>query len=80
MRCHQALLDAITAAQRAGVLCKGDPTHIALAHWSCVHGLASLLVDGRLSERLAAMGPDGVRKLTRVVCEQLFKGCEEKCA
>jgi AcrR family transcriptional regulator len=79
LRAYQVLLDAIAAAQRAGVLCKGDPTHIALAHWSCVHGLASLVVDGRLSDRLATMGPDGPRMLTRVVCEQLFTGCEEKC-
>jgi AcrR family transcriptional regulator len=79
MRAYQLLLAAISAAQRAGVLCKGDPERIALAHWSCVHGLASLIVDGRLSERLAAAGPDGARTLTRVVCEQLFTGCEEKC-
>jgi AcrR family transcriptional regulator len=80
MRAYQVVLDSIAAAQRAGILCKGDPDHIALAHWSCVHGLASLIVDGRLSERLAALGPEGARTLTRVVCEQLFKGCEEKCA
>jgi AcrR family transcriptional regulator len=80
LRAYQVLLDAISAAQRAGVLCKGDPTRLALAHWSCVHGLASLIVDGRLSDRLATMGPDGPRLLTRVVCEQLFSGCEEKCA
>jgi AcrR family transcriptional regulator len=78
-RAYQVLLDAIAAAQHCGVLREGDPTHVALAHWSSVHGLASLIVDGRLSDRLAALGPDGPRKLTRVVCEQLFTGCEPKC-
>lgn len=76
---YQKLLDAIADAQRAGVLRAGDPAHIALAHWTCVHGLASLIVDGRLSDRLAALGHDGPRKLTRVVCEQLFTGCAGPC-
>jgi AcrR family transcriptional regulator len=78
-RAYQNLVEAIAAAQRAGVLRAGDPTEVALAHWTCVHGLASLIVDGRLSERLAALGPDGPRKLTRLVCEQLFTGCEKRC-
>lgn len=76
---YQVLLEAIAEAQRARVLREGDPTHLALAHWAAVHGLASLVVDGRLSERLAALGPDGPRKLARVVCEQLFSGCEARC-
>jgi AcrR family transcriptional regulator len=76
MRAYQALLDAIAAAQRAGVLRKGDPGEIALAHWSCVHGLASLIVDGRLTERLEAAG--GPKALARVVGEQLFTGCAQR--
>jgi AcrR family transcriptional regulator len=77
-RAYQVLLEAIVAAQAAGVLRRGDPADIALAHWSAVHGVASLVVDGRLQDRLATAGPDGARALARVVCEQLFNGCGGK--
>jgi AcrR family transcriptional regulator len=74
-RAYAGLVEAITAAQRAGVIRAGDPADLALAHWSAVHGIASLIVDGRLSERLAAAGPGGPAALARTVCEQLFQGC-----
>ncbi len=74
MGAYQVLIDAIENAQRAGVIHKGDPSDIALAHWSSVHGVASLIVDGRLSERLAAAGPGGPAAVARLVCEELFRG------
>jgi AcrR family transcriptional regulator len=39
------LLDAITAAQRAGAVRDGDPMPLAIFAWSSVHGLATLLVE-----------------------------------
>jgi len=75
MHAYQVLLDAIAAAQRAGLIRKGDIADIGLAHWAAVHGIASLIVDGRLSERLAAAGPGGASALGRMVCEQLLLGC-----
>jgi AcrR family transcriptional regulator len=78
MQAYGVLLEAIGAAQRAGVLRPGNPADVALAHWSAVHGVASLIVDGRLSERLAALGPGGPAALGRMVCEQLFVGSERK--
>jgi AcrR family transcriptional regulator len=74
LQAYGVLLEAIGAAQRAGVLRPGDPGDIALAHWSAVNGVASLIVDGRLADRLAALGPGGPAALVRQVCEQLFVG------
>lgn len=49
----QTLIDGITACQEAGVIGGGDPMPYAVAAWSSVHGLALLLIDGRLDD------PDG---------------------
>lgn len=73
MRAYQVLLDAIGAAQRAGAVRQGDPDGLALAHWACVHGIASLIVDGRLSDRLEEAG--GAAALGRKVAEHLSAGC-----
>ncbi len=81
LHAYQVLLDAIAAAQRAGMLREGDPAPLALAHWSLVHGVASLIVDGRLqplSGRLAAAGVAGARAVARLVCEQLFVGSDRR--
>lgn len=43
------LVAAITECQRAGAVGKGVPRELALTCWSLVHGLASLLVDGKLA-------------------------------
>ncbi|WP_224366455.1 TetR/AcrR family transcriptional regulator [Hyalangium versicolor] len=42
------LLQCLTEGQQAGVLRSGDTLLLAMASWSLVHGLASLLVDGVL--------------------------------
>ncbi len=73
MRAYQVLIDAIAAAQRAGVVRPGDTDALALSHWACVHGIASLIVDGRLTDRVAAAG--GAGALARKVAEQLSAGC-----
>jgi AcrR family transcriptional regulator len=43
------LVDSISECQRAGVVGEGEPRMLALTCWSLVHGLASLLVDGKLA-------------------------------
>jgi AcrR family transcriptional regulator len=73
-RAYTVLLEAIAAAQKAGAVRSGDPADIALAQWSAVHGVASLIVDGRLAERLAGMGKGGPAALGRMVCEELLLG------
>jgi AcrR family transcriptional regulator len=73
--CFAALLREVTAAQRAGVLRGRDPRPPALALWSALHGLASLLVDGLLARQgLAAPGPRGADALARGVVESLLAG------
>ena len=42
------LLDAVTDAQKAGVLRPGDPRNWALAAWAGVHGASVLLINGQL--------------------------------
>jgi len=72
LRALQVLLDAIAAGQRAGVVRQGKPEDLALALWAAAHGAASLVVDGRLEERLAeCRGPGG---LGRKVAEELARG------
>lgn len=68
-RAYQVLTDTLEAAQRAGQILPGDIQILALTRWTCVHGLASLILDGRLSEEVAAAG--GVRPLARKIAEQL---------
>jgi AcrR family transcriptional regulator len=42
------LTTAIEQAQQAGLIRPGDPGDQAIASWSMVHGLAGLLLDGRI--------------------------------
>lgn len=73
LRAYQVLLDAIAAGQKAGAVGRGDPADLALCQWACVHGIASLAVDGRLADRLAVVG--GAAALGRQVAKQLSLGC-----
>ena len=56
--------------QKDGVVRKGDVRRFALAAWSMVHGLATLLVEDQLEaagyvDREAAIAPGVVRTLFR---------------
>ena len=51
-RAFGLLLSAITEAQRAGYARPGNPWDLAVSAWAMVHGLASLLIDGQLRERV----------------------------
>lgn len=48
----EVLLNSVRQCQAAGLIAPGDPLVPALAAWSMVHGLASLLLDG-------VVGPQG---------------------
>jgi len=56
----EQLVDEVLIAQRAGVIRQGDARSIALASWSMVHGLATLVVDGALPEDKFG-GPEQIR-------------------
>jgi len=47
----QALVDALIALQKDGVVRQDDPLQLALFIWSEVHGIAMLAIDDRLSRR-----------------------------
>jgi AcrR family transcriptional regulator len=63
------LVSGLVECQRAGLMREGAPLPLALAAWSLVHGLASLLVDGVLQP------PEtGVEELARFQTRVLFEG------
>jgi AcrR family transcriptional regulator len=51
-RTFELLVQAIAECQAVGQARGGDPVELAVAAWSIVHGLAALLVDGKLKEHI----------------------------
>jgi AcrR family transcriptional regulator len=52
-RTFTLLVQAITECQAVGQVRNGAPEELAVAAWSIVHGLAALLVDGKLKDHAA---------------------------
>jgi AcrR family transcriptional regulator len=65
------LTQTIVEAQREKGVAPGDPLDMALAGWAIVHGLSSLVVDGRLRRYpYGKQTPDDVARLVlRVLVE-----------
>lgn len=53
-RTFALLVQAITECQASGQVRSGPPEELAVAAWSIVHGLAALLVDGKLKDRVGS--------------------------
>jgi AcrR family transcriptional regulator len=66
------LMDAISACQRAGFIPDGDPREIALAAWSSVHGLASLISSGQIG--VLGFDTDDVEDVARRMAKSLLSG------
>lgn len=49
---YQVLLDTVIAAQAAGMAPGVDPQSVALGAWASVHGLATLWLDGNLTQHI----------------------------
>jgi len=64
----QALVDALRALQRDGLVRSEDPTTMARFVWAVVHGVAVLVIDGQLRE------PVDVDALTRYAVERIRTG------
>ena len=64
----QALVDAVIALQREGLVLDDDPMMVARFMWAVVHGVAMLAVEGQLPE------PDGVEELMGYALERLGTG------
>jgi AcrR family transcriptional regulator len=71
-RTFEMLVAAIVEAQRAQQVVAGNPEDLAIAGWSLTHGLAELLVDGKLRARAAS--EDDIEALARRVTEILGLG------
>jgi AcrR family transcriptional regulator len=65
-----ALVDGMAEAQRAGVVREGDPRALGLTAWSAMHGLSTLLLDGRLQ----ALYGESVEELATMVGTHLYLG------
>jgi AcrR family transcriptional regulator len=64
----QALVDAVAALQRDGLLRDDDTTLMARFVWAVVHGVAMLAIDGQLPE------PGDVEELMQYALERLGTG------
>jgi AcrR family transcriptional regulator len=64
----QALVDAVAALQRGGMVRGDDPVLVARFVWAVVHGVAMLAIDGQLPE------PGAVEELMRYALERLGTG------
>lgn len=71
-RTFELLVQAIARGQAAGHVRAGDPADLAVAAWALVHGLASLVVDGRLRGQAAT--PPDVTALAERVTHTLLVG------
>jgi AcrR family transcriptional regulator len=61
----QALVDALIALQRDGLVRADDPATMAMFVWAVVHGVAMLAIDGQLHDTV------GIDQLTRYAVERL---------
>ena len=68
-----ACFDALRQAVEAAKFFNGDPDRegVSLACWSLVHGLASLIVDGRLAEENTGNAEAVATRLTRLLADSL---------
>ena len=62
----QALVDALVAQQREGLVRRDDPILLARFVWSVVHGIAMLTIDGQLHQ-----GADSAGVLHRYVTQRI---------
>jgi AcrR family transcriptional regulator len=70
---YGVLRDAVSVCQERGLIPGSDPGSHALAAWSCVHGLAVLVLDGLLVGDFnpGEKGRDAVRSVIRILAEGL---------
>ena len=65
----QALVDAIVALQKDGVVRKDDPVQLARFIWAAVHGVSMLIIDGQLPHQQAE-----IDDLIRFTVERISTG------
>lgn len=74
------LVNAIVEGQKAGVVRLGEPVQLGWAAWALVHGLAMLLIDGRLpvTEKQALNSLSSF--ITRILIEGLGVPLQHGCS
>lgn len=77
-KAFQMLNDAITECQQAGTAPSGDPQPLVVHAWATVHGLATLLVDGGLTN--IAIAPEDLVPLLARLTSQLFDALAKQTA
>jgi AcrR family transcriptional regulator len=65
-----AMVEGMKDAQKAGVVREGDPRELGLTAWAAMHGLATLLLDGRLQ----ALYGRSVDELVATVGTSIYRG------
>lgn len=71
-RTFALLVQAITECQAAGQVRSGPPEELAVAAWSIVHGLAALLIDGKLEEHVGS--PAEAERLAHTITDLFMQG------
>lgn len=69
-----ALVDTIRGGQEAGLIREGDPDKLGLVAWASTHGLASILIDGRV-QRSAV---EEAQELATLAAETLWEGLAKR--
>ena len=71
-RTFATLVQAIAECQAAGQVRGGPPEELAVAAWSIVHGLAALLVDGKLKDHVGS--PEEGERLAHTITDLFMLG------
>jgi AcrR family transcriptional regulator len=71
---HDVLIRSIVACQAEGSLPAGEPATYALAAWSTVHGLATLLLDGVAVSAGSRLDNLTAERLARQISQLLMDG------
>lgn len=67
---YSVLVDTIEECQRVGVIRSGSTEERAMAAWACVHGLASLFVNGIIDDDR----PEKIREVVGHCARDLYAG------
>jgi len=71
-RTFSLLVQAIAECQAAGQVRRGAPEELAIAAWAIVHGLAALLVDGKLKAHAGSV--EAAERLAHTVTDLFILG------
>lgn len=75
-RTFAMLVQAIADCQAAGQVRSGAPEELAVAAWAIVHGLAALLVDGKLEDRVGSI--EEAERLAHAITDLFMLGLKPR--